>query len=399
MAYKIAVTNRSAFDKSGGMNGAKPNGYFWKGANGQVWVQGGNGIHSAGNWDNNTINYWRNHGFMHTSDSPQQTSSAPTNNRSQHSGGGLTYSGGRNHGSSATTHPLDTAQIGSLQSFLSSLDTIRNLAGRKAQLTRDANLHAKQDELKTQTDTYNNDNLSNDQQFATSKNKTDQNTRDTLSNLLSSLSTLNMGGGSDLQRQILAAANASNQDANSTQANNARKVAAAYNDYKAGYDQDVQKINDQYNYDLGAANKSWGQNRQNALYKIADLYNTADDTNQRNNFMNQGNDINSFIANAPFTNPSYTGVKRTMDTPDVGSFIKDVANYDTSSIGANAPAGGTDTTWGTAPVSVAPTDPTTSPASTPSIQANPITLTDTSNLTNPTLGVQKKTEGQLGYGI
>lgn len=396
MAYKIAVTNRSAFDKSEGMNGAKPNGYFWKGANGQVWVQGDNGIHSAGNWDNNTINYWRNRGFMHTDDSPQQTSSTGTPGTTRTPGTTGTTGTTR---SSATTHPLDTAQIDSLQSFLSSLDTIRNLAGRKAQLTRDANLNAKQDELKQQTDTYNNDNLSNDQQFATSKNKTDQNTRDTLSNLLSSLSTLNMGGGADLQRQILAAANQSNQDANSTQATNARKIAAAYNDYKAGYDQDVQKINDQYNYDLGAANKSWGQNRQNALYKIADLYNTADQTAQRNNFMNQGNDLNSYVATAPFTNPSYTGVKRTMDTPDVGSFIKDVANYDTSSIGANAPVGGTNITGGTAPVSVAPTDPTTSPASTPSIQANPITLTDTSNLTNPTLGVQKKTEGQLGYGI
>lgn len=398
MAYKIAVTNRSAFDQSQGMNGAKPNGYFWKGDNGQVWVQGGNGIHSAGNWDNNTINYWRNRGFMHTTDSPHQNSSTPTNNRSQHSGGSQ-YSGGRNYGSSATTHPLDTAQINSLQSFLSSLDTIRNLAVRKAQLTRDASLNAKQNELKQQTDTYNNDNLSNDQQFATSKNKTDQNTRDTLSNLLSSLSTLNMGGGADLQRQILAAANASNQDANSTQATNARKITAAYNDYKAGYDQDVQKINDQYNYDLGAANKSWGQNRQNALYKIADLYNTAGQTAQRNNFMDQGNGLNSYIADAPFTNPSYTGVKRTMDTPDVGSFIKDVANYDTSSIGANAPVGGTNTTGGTAPVSVAPVDPTTSAASTPSVAVTPSTLTDTTNLTNPTLGVQKKTEGQLGYGV
>lgn len=45
-------------------------GYFWKGADGKVYVQGSQGINAAGNWDANTANYWSSRGFHQTPDSP-----------------------------------------------------------------------------------------------------------------------------------------------------------------------------------------------------------------------------------------------------------------------------------------------------------------------------------------
>jgi hypothetical protein len=40
-----------------------PNGAFWLGNDGNVWVSGSDGTHSAGAWDANTKDYWANQGF------------------------------------------------------------------------------------------------------------------------------------------------------------------------------------------------------------------------------------------------------------------------------------------------------------------------------------------------
>ena len=56
-------------------NKNKRNGSFWKGADGNVYVQGANGINSAGRWDSNTENYWSSRGFYRTPDS--QTNHTP----------------------------------------------------------------------------------------------------------------------------------------------------------------------------------------------------------------------------------------------------------------------------------------------------------------------------------
>ena len=47
----------------------KPVGYFWRGADNKVYVQGPDGINAAGNWDANTANYWQGRGFAQTADS------------------------------------------------------------------------------------------------------------------------------------------------------------------------------------------------------------------------------------------------------------------------------------------------------------------------------------------
>lgn len=42
---------------------AVPNGVFWRGQDGNVWVKGANGTNSAGAWDDNTTKYWSDRGF------------------------------------------------------------------------------------------------------------------------------------------------------------------------------------------------------------------------------------------------------------------------------------------------------------------------------------------------
>lgn len=272
---------------------------------------------------------------------------------------------------------LDQAQLDSLQSLLGTYDAARDTSKKKAGLKRDASLKEKETELNEEQGKYTGKKLETLQDFAGAKTDTDINTRNTLENLISSLSTMGLGGSRALTRQILDNANMSNRKANATQATNNRNLDAAFNDYKAGNENDVKKIGDQYGYDVAEADRSYGQDRQNALYKMADVYNAADDTGNRNRLMQEGNDLNSFISGSAFVNPSYTGEKRAMATPELGDYTQNIAQYNTGGVGdggvltpVNAGAG--------APGNLA-------------VRAVAVN--------NKDFGVKKKTEGDLGYGV
>lgn len=55
---------------------------FWQGQDGNVYVQGDQGVNSAGTWDDNTMSYWINKGYAHVPDPNSQvlgsTSTAPS---------------------------------------------------------------------------------------------------------------------------------------------------------------------------------------------------------------------------------------------------------------------------------------------------------------------------------
>lgn len=340
----------------------KPTGYFWRGADGKVYVQGQNGINAAGNWDNNTANYWGGKGFVQTQDSAPNVDDL-----------------NKQTGDSSSTKSLDTAQLSSLDSLIASLGTIKDQAVQRAALKRNTSLNEKQAEKKQQEDTYNGKKLTTLQDFAGAKTDTDLNTRNTLENLISSLSTLGLGGSRALTRQILDAANMSNRKANSTQATNNQSLDTSWNNYVAGNDNDIKKIQDQYGYDAGEAQRQYLQGKQNALYKKADVYNAVDDTGDRTNVMNEANGLNGLIAGASFMNPQYTGEVKAMDTPDLGSYTQNIAKYDTTNIGAND--------GGLTPTSA-------NGANVPgNLAVKAIAVNDKD------LGVKKKQAGDLGYGV
>jgi hypothetical protein len=182
-----------------------------------------------------------------------------------------------------------------------------------------------------------------------------------------------------LTRQILDAANKSNRKANATQATNNRDLDASWNDYTAGNENDIRKIEDQYGYDAGEAERAYLQGKQSAIYKKADVYGAVDDTATRQRLMDEGNSLNGMIAGAAFMNPQYTGAKREMATPELANYQQDIAKYDTSAIGMD----------GTALTPVA-SDGMNAPGN---LAVRAIAVNDKD------LGIKKKTEADLGYGV
>lgn len=272
---------------------------------------------------------------------------------------------------------LDRAQLEALESQLDTYDTTRDTAKKKARLKRDASLEEKKGEFSREEGKYKGKKLSTLQDFGSTKTETDINTRNTLENLISSLSTMGLGGSRALTRQVLAAANMSNRKANATQATNNQNLDSAFNEYKGAYEGDLDKINDQFDYDVGEAERAWGQGRQNTLYKMADVYNAVDDTAGRQKYMEQGNSLNKLIAGSAFVNPRYTGKSRAMDTPELADYTQDIAQYNTEGIGAPG---------GLTPVG----DGAAMPGN---LAVRAIAVNDRD------LGVKKKTEAELGYGV
>ncbi|MGI9028147.1 MAG: hypothetical protein ACR2FM_04915 [Candidatus Saccharimonadales bacterium] len=69
---------------------AVPNGSFWIGADGNVWVAGSQGVNSAGRADANSVKYWSDRGYGLEADPnpPQQSRQAPSGGGGGGGGGG-----------------------------------------------------------------------------------------------------------------------------------------------------------------------------------------------------------------------------------------------------------------------------------------------------------------------
>jgi hypothetical protein len=344
---------------------------FWIGTDGKVYVSGSQGTNAAGRADANTASYWSSRGFSQIADPNRggQVQGAGTGRALPASNTGADY------GTASAPKVLDEAQLKSLDSLLGSLDTVRNQTKEKARIKRDTSKREKEEERDREKGKYEGKKLSTLQDFAGAKTDTDLNTRNTLENLVSSLSTLGLGGSRALTRQILDAANMSNRKANATQASNNRDLDSSFNEFTVGNENDMRKIDDQFGFEQGEADRTWGQNRQNILHKKADVYNAAERTGEREAIMNEANGLNDFVAKAPFMNPSYTGEARSMATPELADYTQDIAKYDTAAIGAGA--------TGVTPVGAGVT-PGTMPGNL-AVRALAVNEKD--------LGVKKKTEG------
>ena len=280
--------------------------------------------------------------------------------------------GGGGGGGGSSAPKLDQSQIDSLLASLGIYDTDRDNAKRQAAIKRDTFKREKDEELKKERDKYNSKKQTVAQEYGTARVDTDLNARNTLQNLLSSLSTLGMGGSRELTRQILAAANQSNRQANTTQAQNNQGLDSAFNEYNGGYDNDVRKINDQYGADVAGADKAWAERRRDTFHRVGNVYGQADRTAERDNYMRQGDDLNSIISNSAFMSPSYTGESRAMATPELASYAQDVAQYDTTAIGGDQ-ANGANVPGNLAMKAIAMND--------------------------KDFGIKKKNEADLGYGV
>ena len=341
-------------------------GVWWKGANGHYYTNDG----ARGVVDRGT-NYSAPGGYSQIADPNPPKPGGGSNQTATNTGGGIGGSG-----YAAPVKVLDTAQLQSLDSLIESLGTVKGESLKKAGIKRDTSKREKEEEKKREEGKYQGKKLSTLQDFAGAKTDTDLNTTSTLENLISSLSTLGLGGSKALTRQILDAANKSNRKANATQATNNQNLDSSWNEYTVGNDNDVRKIEDQYGFDAGEAEKAYLSGRQNALYKKADVYNAVDDTASRNSIMNEAAGLNAPISRAAFTNPAYTGEAKAMATPDLADYNQDIATYETA----------LDLGDGMTPVSA-----DGSMAGNLAVKA--VALNDKD------LGIKKKTEAELGYGV
>lgn len=280
-------------------------------------------------------------------------------------------------GFAAPAKVVDQAQVQALESLLGSYDQIRGSARQKNTIKRDTSLREKDEEKKREEGKYQGKKLTTLQDFSGAKTDTDLGTTRTLENLISSLSTMGLGGSRALQRQILDAANMSNRKANNTQATTNKELDTSFNDYTVGNENDVKKIQDQFGYDEGEAERKYNQDKQTTLYKLADTYDNGGNTAKKQELMRQGSDLNSIIAGAAFLNPSYTGESREMATPELADYSQDIAKYDTSAIGIDG---------GMTPV-------VDGAGGAGNLAVRAIAVNDKD------LGIKKKTENELGLGV
>lgn len=367
MALEVTQTNPGTISSVGYAEpeGSRDGEVFWIGQDGNVWLRQTNGQtvnlgtpQEAKVWDLGL------NGAMQIDDPV-----VASQDGSGDGGGGYTTPG----------KTLNTAQLTSLDSFINSLNPLRDQSIEKAKIARDTSITEKKEEREREKGKYQGSKLSTLQDFAGAKTDTDLNTRNTLENLISSLSTLGLGGSRALTRQILDAANMSNRKANATQATNNRDLDSSWNDYDSGYDNDIAKIQDQFGYDRGEALRKYYQDKQTAFYKKADVYGSAEDTANRDAMMSEGDSLNQFITDAAFMNPKYTGETRKMDTPELGDYTQNIAKYDTTNIGSTGDA-----------MTPVMSDGMNSPGN---LAVRAIAVNDKD------LGIKKKSENDLGYGV
>ena len=277
-------------------------------------------------------------------------------------------------GGGAPAKVLDQAQINSLLSRLASTDVDLKNAITQATLSRDADRKKKEEELERETGKFDTKMLGNTQDFGENINDSELMTRETLNNLVSSMSVLGLGGSQELTRQILDASARSGREANATQARNAQDLTSAFNDFSAGNKNDLLKIDDQFNYAKGEAQKAQAKERQNLLQKMADTYQDGGRTADRERVMREADSLNSVISNSAFLNPQYTGETKVMATPELGQFTQETPQYQLGVGGGVTPAGAGSASSTALGMKTAPVN-------------------------EQDFGVKKKTEGGLGYGV
>ena len=340
-------------------------GITWKGQNGQWYAQGNNGkvIKTGG----------RMSGLREVSDPNvrgRQAGSAPKITQEVggqgNAGGSVAYGGG-----GSTASALDVAKIASLNDYLRALDNDRQKAFEKAQATWETSTNEKNREKEEQMKAYQAKLIQFEQELGETLNESNVNTADGLAALQSQLGTLGIGGEEALRRQILTNANIQNRKLNADYARNKQAQEAELNKYQAGYNDDIKKINDQRDFNRGEAEKNWGQLRKNTLNQMADVYGDSNMTAERQNYMNQANSLNDLITNSAFTNPSYKGQTRAMETAQLADLAANIGTYQTQ---VNDASGG------------AP-----SGSAMPQVRAVSVNEKDA--------GIKKQQEGQIGYGI
>lgn len=334
------------------------NGYFWKGADGKVYVQGSQGINAAGSWDGNSANYWASRGYTHTPDSPTASTSGGGNtgggsNTASNTGGGG-GGGGGGYGSGSQNVSYGSSSIAAPVYPDKSNDiTLQNAGLGAVGATENAGIKAIDDawnkingqyegDLATAGTEYGHQTTSNNQDLQTNKQTALERGVSGRQGLFGTLASIGALNGTGIERANHAVQQGTNEDlttASNTYATNQNSLDSGYNAYtqqekrlqdaaKSAHDNNQQQVHND-------AAKS----RQQYLTNLANDYQTEGKTAEAKTYAQQAADLFPSIAatNVPTINMGYSGGAYT--APTLGQYVAKANNTSVQSTPGNNASG------------------------------------------------------------
>lgn len=300
----------------------KSTGYFWKGADGKVYVQGSGGINAAGSWDGNTANYWSSRGYTQTAPSPTKSAAA--------SNGATTTSTDTGYGTGATSSAASGSGSGTSYEDKSNDITLQNAGLGSVGDTENSGIKSIEDawnkingqyegDLNTASTEYGNQSTENNKDLQTNKQTALERGVSGRQGLFGTLSSLGALNGTGIQLANRAVQKGTNEDlttAGNTFATNQNGLDTGYN----AYTQQEKRLQDaaksaKDNNEQQVHNDA-AKSRQQYLTNLANDYQAEGNTAQAKTFASQAADLFPSIAatNVPTINMGYSGGAYTAPT-------------------------------------------------------------------------------------
>lgn len=255
-------------------------GTFWQGADGNVYVNGSQGVHSAGKFDNNTVKYWNNLGYGQQDD-PNAPAKNPFNPNKNVTGAATVYPDKSNDISMQQTG-LDNVQGGVDASLGKLSDTYNNVMGQYNGDLADANK------------SYTNNSNDNRNDLESNKGTALQNARQGRQGLFGTLASLGALNGSGIELANEAVRRGANEDlktASNNFATNQNTLDTGYNTYT----KQEKKLQDQathaYGNDQQQVKNDAAKQRQQFLINIANDYQSEGNAARAKTFMDQASSL------------------------------------------------------------------------------------------------------------
>lgn len=313
----LTISNPLAITPGATSSAPKSSGYFWKGADGKVYVQGSSGINSAGSWDNNTANYWGSRGYTQTPDSPvthaaTANNTAPTGNTTNTSYGGATNGGAATGSAPAIVYPDKSNDIMINQHGLDALGTGRDtgLSTIDAALAKFNGMA--DDDLNTAGTEYHNQSTENSKDLQVNKQTALERGVQGRQGLFGTLSSLGALNGTGLELANRAVQRGTNEDLTTganTYAQNQNGLDSGYDTYTRTEKRLKQQAADAADNNKKQVMNDYYKNQQTYLKNIGDDYQAEGKTDQASNYYKQSADlfpsINSSVT--PTISLGYTG--------------------------------------------------------------------------------------------
>lgn len=292
------------------------NGSFWTGADGNVYVAGSQGTHSAGRADANTNNYWTSRGFTSQADpnAPRPQADAPSNPNNTRASSGSNNSilidkskddlALQNAGLAAN----DAQTQGAVDKISKNLSSI--LGGYDTETANNVKNHADQSD-------------NNQNQFQTSKQTALVNAASGRQGLLGTLGSIGALSGDSLRLANNAVQHGANEDlsnASGTYASNQSGLDTSLNSYMAANDTRRRNANTGAENETINARNSGAVAKQNFYTAIANDYSAQGDGGQATNYTKMAADLYPEIAR--------TGSPANTLTPQTAAYTPStLANY------------------------------------------------------------------------